>query len=271
MRLSALFRSSVPIFTILSLCCFFCEIFQVKALSNVMNRRSALINSCASCIPFILPMSVNAAETIGKDPNCNGPSCLGVWDGLLADCPHGNLGGSACVSSQDDTPGIFAEPWDYSDLDDISWENQMKVLVPALQLVMSKRGDRADIDLCEGRYLRSYITDGKSGEVSVAEFYFTEADTTVQFRIGVEKLSSTIPYFDKKNMERAEAIRKYLKYTKLPVLRNRQRKLLFGESEFDTFGPGSASLGPPAEMTTGELEGRQSSNIDITSALMNGR
>ena len=100
MRLSALFRSSVPIFTILSLCCFFCEIFQVKALSNVMNRRSALINSCASCIPFILPMSVNAAETIGKDPNCNGPSCLGVWDGLLADCPHGNLGGSACVSSQ---------------------------------------------------------------------------------------------------------------------------------------------------------------------------
>ena len=72
-------------------------------------------------------------------------------------------------------------------------------------------------------------------------------------------------------MERAEAIRKYLKYTKLPVLRNRQRKLLFGESEFDTFGPGSASLGPPAEMTTGELEGRQSSNIDITSALMNGR
>ena len=141
------------------------------------------------------------------------------------------------IHAIDDTPGIFAEPWDYSDLDDISWENQMKVLVPALQLVMSKRGDRADIDLCEGRYLRSYITDGKSGEVSVAEFYFTEADTTVQFRIGVEKLSSTIPYFDKKNMERAEAIRKYLKYTKLPVLRNRQRKLLFGESEFDTFGP----------------------------------
>ena len=71
----------------------------------------------------------------------------------------------------------------------------------------------------------------------------------------------------KQNMERAEEIRKYMRYTKLPVLRNRQMKFMFGESELDTFGPGSASLGPPAEMKTGELEGRQSSNIDVISAL----
>jgi hypothetical protein len=45
-------------------------------------------------------------------------------------------------------------------------------------------------------------------------------------------------------------------YLKLPVLRNRRRTLFFGESDLDTFGPGSAALGPPAEMTTGELEGR---------------
>ncbi len=52
------------------------------------------------------------AETIGKDLNCNAKSCLGVWDGLLADCPHGGTlaGGAGCVSSQDDTPGTFAEP-----------------------------------------------------------------------------------------------------------------------------------------------------------------
>lgn len=56
---------------------------------------------------------VSAAETIGKDPDCNESSCLGVWDGLLADCPHGKLSinsGAGCVSSQDDTPGCFAEP-----------------------------------------------------------------------------------------------------------------------------------------------------------------
>jgi len=54
-----------------------------------------------------------AAETVGKDPNCNDASCLGVWDGLLADCPHGKIvmnSGAGCASSQDDTPGVFAEP-----------------------------------------------------------------------------------------------------------------------------------------------------------------
>ena len=60
---------------------------------------------------------VSASETIGKDPDCNDGTCLGVWDGLLADCPHtsnfGGLlggGGAGCTSSQDDTPGIFSEP-----------------------------------------------------------------------------------------------------------------------------------------------------------------
>jgi len=56
----------------------------------------------ASCPP------AHAAETVGKDPDCNDRSCLGVWDGLLADCPHGRIlggGGAGCTSSQDDTPG----------------------------------------------------------------------------------------------------------------------------------------------------------------------
>jgi hypothetical protein len=58
-------------------------------------------------------------------------------------------------------------------------------------------------------------------------------------------------------MDRCEVIRRQLGYLKLPVLRNRKRTLLFVESDLDTFGPGSAALGPPAEMMTGELEGRQ--------------
>jgi len=52
-------------------------------------------------------------------------------------------------------------------------------------------------------------------------------------------------------------IRKELGFTKIPVPRNRKRLLFFAETEFDSFGPGSASLGPPAEITTGELEDRQ--------------
>mmetsp|Transcript_34575 Transcript_34575/g.63857 ORF Transcript_34575/g.63857 Transcript_34575/m.63857 type:complete len:140 (-) Transcript_34575:241-660(-) len=74
-----------------------------------------------------------AAETIGKDPDCNDAGCLGVWDGLLADCPHGKLAlksGAGCVSSQDDTPGIFAEPWDYSEASNsLDPDAQMRLLV----------------------------------------------------------------------------------------------------------------------------------------------
>lgn len=58
-----------------------------------------------------------------------------------------------------------------------------------------------------------------------------------------------------RNMDRSEVIRKQLGYLKLPVLRNRKQAFFFGESDLDTFGPGSAALGPPAEMRTGELEG----------------
>lgn len=64
-----------------------------------------------------------------------------------------------------------------------------------------------------------------------------------------------------RNLDRAELFRKELRYQKLPVLRNRQRTLFFVESEWDTFGPGSAALGPPAEMRTGELEGR--ADVDL--------
>jgi hypothetical protein len=234
----------------------------------------------------------NAAETIGKDPNCNDASCLGVWDGLLADCPHDNLNAislgpfgttSGCASSQDDTPGVFAEPWDYSDAilgktqeEDSYDEEQMKLLISAIQLVSAKRGDLVDILMKEGRYLRVKFTDANTLEESIGEFYFTPNDTTVQFRVASLLSSSILPSKDYpprrralltttssiRNIDRCELIRKQLRYTKLPVLRNRKRALFFVESDWDTFGPGSASLGPPAEMTTGELEGRGSDDVD---------
>ena len=58
----------------------------------------------------IAPPKAVAAETIGKADDCQDSYCLGVWDGLLADCPHGKSAGAGCVCSQDDTPGIFSEP-----------------------------------------------------------------------------------------------------------------------------------------------------------------
>jgi hypothetical protein len=206
------------------------------------------------------PSIASAAETVGKDADCDDRSCLGVWDGLLADCPHGGLrgGGSGCTCSQDDTPGIFSEPWDYSEApnNSLDWNVQMNLLIPTIQLVSGRRGDQVVVLSQIDRYLRVLFTDGKSGEKSIGEFYFTPNDTTVQFRVA--SIASNGPKLGSlRNMERCEMIRKELRYLKIPVLRNRKRSLFFVESDLDTFGPGSAALGPPAEMRTGELEGRQ--------------
>lgn len=232
-----------------------CGITVVKCLVPRTTSRRAVLSSILRSGIVLLPTTAPAvAETVGKDPNCNDSTCLGVWDGLLADCPHGKMpGGAGCTSSQDDTPGIFSEPWDYSEADSLDWGKQMDALVAALQLGSSKWGDQVRIVKQEGRYLRVMFTD-KRGEESVGEFYFTPSDTTVQFRIAAQGTGygSSI-----RNIERAELIRKELRYLKLPVLRNRKRSLFFVESDLDSFGPGSAALGPPAEMRTGELEGRQ--------------
>ena len=207
----------------------------------------------------------HAAETIGKDESCNDPSCLGVWDGLLADCPHDKnklmKGGAGCVSSQDDTPGIFAEPWDYSEIvpsgmGEDAFNGQMDKLILALQTTSKQNEDDVKIVYQEGRYLRALFTDG-SGEQSIGEFYFTPNDTTVQFRLASSTpatSSFSIGGRSLSNMDRSERIRKAMRYLKVPVLRNRKRTFFFAESDaLDSFGPGSAALGPPEEMSPEEL------------------
>jgi hypothetical protein len=131
----------------------------------------------------------------------------------------------------------------------------MALLIPTIQRVSGRRGDPVQILEQIDRYLRVLFTDAISGEKSIGEFYFTPNDTTVQFRVG--SISSGSILGSLRNIERCEMIRKELRYLKIPVLRNRKRSLFFVESDLDTFGPGSAALGPPSEMRTGDLEGRQ--------------
>ena len=200
---------------------------------------------------------------------------------MKKDCPHdisplGKFvpsmpgGGAGCTSSQDDTPGIFSEPWDYSESpvnNELEYSDQMRLLRPTLERVVARRGDKCEILVVKERYLRALITDGKSSERSIAEFYFTPNDTTVQFRIGSVMTNNVsgktlLRGSSLRNIERGEMIRKELRYLKLPVLRNRKRSLFFVESDFDQFGPGSASLGPPAEMKSGEISGRLSDSVD---------
>lgn len=226
-----------------------------SALSSRSIPRRSFLTSATAMITATVPLA-STAETIGKDPNCNERGCLGVWDGLLADCPHNivlPMSGASCASSQDDTPGIFAEPWDFGDSEFLDYTDQMKRFIPAIQLVSAKRGDTVDVLLQKERYLRVRFRDGKTSEISVGEFYFTPNDTTVQFRVG--SVDGTA-LWSLRNLERCELIRKKMGYQKLPVLRNRKQAFFFGESELDSFGPGSAALGPPAEMSRNQLEGR---------------
>ena len=134
----------------------------------------------------------------------------------------------------------------------------MNLIVTAIQLVSSRRGDQVNILVRKGPYLRVLFQDGKSNEKSVGEFYFTENDTTVQYRLAslgggtggpASALSGGI-----RNIERSELIRKELKFLKVPVIRNRQRTLLFFESDLDTFGPGSAALGSPGDMNARDFD-----------------
>lgn len=251
-------------------CLIYC--FGQRTSAWTLKRRDAACHMLYGLVAISsISVSSHAAETVGKDSSCNSSFCLGVWDGLLADCPHGSGAiGAGCVASQDDTPGNFAEPWDYSD--DMEYaasqhEEQVDMLVDkilvAIRKVASQRRDQVSVVMQDGRYLRVSITDGRSLEESVGEFYITPDDTTVQFRLASLSSRRNQEFSSFKNKDRAELIRKELRFLKLPILRNRRRSLLFVESDdWDTFGPGSASLGPPAEMKRGALEGRLSQFFD---------
>jgi len=103
---------------ILQITLFYLQILSSSSLSTNppgSTRRLFCQNAATVTSALIMhhPSKAIAAETVGKDPNCNDSLCFGVWDGLLADCPHGKIAmnsGAGCASSQDDTPGVFAEP-----------------------------------------------------------------------------------------------------------------------------------------------------------------
>jgi len=142
----------------------------------------------------------------------------------------------------------------------------MDRLIIALDTTSRERGDSVAVLVREGRYLRAFVVDGVTGEGSVCEFYFTPDDTAVRFRLGsttaTTATTATITTTTRTlvgrrsltNADRSERIRGGLRCAKVPVLRNRRRRFVFAESDsLDGFGPGSGMLGPPEEMSPGEI------------------
>ena len=57
-----------------------------ESLNGEESRKGFLSKSLNSCLGLFLVSAekATAAETVGKDPDCDDITCLGVWDGLLA-------------------------------------------------------------------------------------------------------------------------------------------------------------------------------------------
>lgn len=150
-------------------------------------------------------------------------SSLWPIDGLFPDCPDE----SSCVSSQDDRPAVWDNPW--------IAEGATADEYASLRRFIERIGGRVTASDGE-RYLRAEFADkGPLGGATVdeTEFFFTPDDTLVQFR-SVRRGGS--PDFGA-NRKRLEKARIALGWEKVPVLRNRRRTLIVAESPFDSFGP----------------------------------
>jgi uncharacterized protein (DUF1499 family) len=171
---------------------------------DAITRRAAL----SACL-LALPRWQQQPATAASPP-----------DGLFPDCS------SSCVSSQDDRPAVFDNPW-------VAEEPLPRAMQRLKAQVMRLKGRVLEE---EERYLRAeFAAKGPLGEsVDEAEFFFTPNDVLVQFRAARR---GGAPDFGA-NRQRMEKARIALGWEKVEVLRNRRRALVVVESPFDTFGPG---------------------------------
>ena len=116
---------------------------------------------------------------------------------------------------------MFSAPWQI--------EGSNKNVLDRLIVACQSRKDFSrvlDYDP-DAEYLRVQFVDGD------VEFLKTKGDDTIQFRAAAPFGSA------KKQKKRVDELRLAMRYTEIPVLRNRRRALIVVESDFDTFGPSS--------------------------------
>lgn len=218
--------------------------------------RAALLRRAAAAGAVVAlalrPRSAAALAPAPEEGTCVG--CLGVMDDLLARCTGGLRELNGCVASHDDRPEVFEPPWQLPepragqqvDLPRVSSQLKRAVL-EAGGSILSQSEDQ--------RYLRAeFLVDVPllGQDADDVEWYFTPDDLIVQFR--AERRSGRADFGT--NRQRLEEIRQSLGWELVPVVRNRQRALFFGESPFDNFGPALYdALRPGQDPTPGEAEG----------------
>ncbi|KAH7289262.1 hypothetical protein KP509_31G067000 [Ceratopteris richardii] len=148
-------------------------------------------------------------------------TCLGVVDETLGTCG----GAQNCVSTFDDRPAFFIAPWEFPGKLTAAFEN--------VKLVLIQEG--GDIVEQSDRYMHVIFTDD-DGTIDDLELLFSDPseDAIVNIRSASRKVSQGD---NGRNKKRLEKVRGTLMWEEVPILRNRNRKLFFLESPWDTFGP----------------------------------
>lgn len=142
---------------------------------------------------------------------------LGVESELLEDCANV---GMSCVSSQDDTPSSFLEPWEYDEIEELPVIKRRltEIILIQFQGSLIKEDDQ---------YLRFRIGNDD------IEFYFPQQDNLVHFRSSPQ--NGTFDWW--RNRRRLESLRISLGLENITVLRNRTSPLSLFQTPFDEFGP----------------------------------
>lgn len=187
--------------------------FQRSFLSKFIQISSAV--SSVLLLPSIGKCLEQSVDSVGVDQT-----------GLFALCPGKDTFLSSCVSSQDDRPSFFLNPWCYEGTYPYAKRKLLDKIVNLDGATIKKSPEEND-RLISVEFLNS------DHSIDDTEFYFTPNDTTIQFRSlrRQNKLDFGM------NRKRLESIRIALGFEFVPILRNRRRTFVFVESPFDTFGP----------------------------------
>lgn len=180
-----------------------------------------------SLVAASFAVSINVKPTIS----------LGVYDGILNECLPARI---TCISSQDDAPVSFLEPWQY-DVDNngtssssrTNIENKLKLII--LSLPGSSLVEEEDFD---GMYMRFEIKVPPFG-IDDVELYFPTDDNVVHFR---SEVRGGVRFDGWRNRNRMNDIRIKAGLEAIPVLRGRSSILGVFESPFDEFGPTAADV-----------------------------
>eukprot|EP00747_Dinoflagellata_sp_TGD_P068228 gnl/TRDRNA2_/TRDRNA2_155623_c1_seq1.p1 gnl/TRDRNA2_/TRDRNA2_155623_c1~~gnl/TRDRNA2_/TRDRNA2_155623_c1_seq1.p1 ORF type:complete len:202 (-),score=50.63 gnl/TRDRNA2_/TRDRNA2_155623_c1_seq1:30-635(-) len=184
----------------------------------------------AGAAPQLLPPPAGSAP-----PLCdNAPWCWGAPGGALGSC-SGLEPRAVCLTSADDRPPYFLNPYEYEDsLDDaLTALEKAVVRLGGEVLEKKKKGDGFDA------YLWAYFAkSGVDGGLDV-EWVFLPNDNIVDAKALSRGDTGGLGNFFGKNSatKLLEDVRLKAGWTEVYILRNRKNALIVGQSPFDGFGP----------------------------------